>query len=93
MRPALTLTLAIAATIAAAAPALAVPACSGSFALSEERYTEEEINDFNMDLLRSIGVDVTRAEMWGGCIRVWVRGVDGLEEMQFFEPLNLRRVE
>lgn len=91
MRAALPLALALLA--AAAAPAMAVPACSGSFALSEERFTETQINDFNMDLLRSIGVDVTRAEIWSGCIRVWVRLPDGREEMQFYEPLNLRRVE
>lgn len=90
MRPALLLSLAIVA--ASAAPALAVPACSGSFALSEERFTEAQINEHNLSLLRSIGVDATRAEMWGGCIRAWVR-VGGREEMQFFEPLNLRRVE
>jgi hypothetical protein len=87
------LPLALVGLAAAATPALAVPACSGSFALSEERFTEAQINEFNMDLLRSIGVDVTRAEMWGGCIRVWVRTANGREEMQFYEPLNLRRVE
>ena len=86
-------TLALVCLAAAATPALAVPACSGSFALSEHRFTEAQINDFNMNLLRSIGVDVTRAEMWGGCIRVWVREADGREDMQFYEPLNLRRVE
>jgi len=31
--------------------------------------------------------------MWGGCIRAWVRLPGGSEEMQFFEPLNLRRVQ
>ena len=92
MRFALPLALAIFAIPAAATPALAA-ACSGSFALSAERYSEAQINEFNMDLLRSIGVDVTRAEMWGGCIRAWVRTADGREEMQFYEPLNLRRVE
>lgn len=87
------LPLALVFVAAAAAPALAVPACSGSFALSAERFTEAQINEFNLDLLRSIGVDATRAEIWGGCIRVWVRLEDGREEMQFYEPLNLRRVE
>jgi hypothetical protein len=93
MRPSLAFVLALAGLLSAAAPAMAVPACSGSFALSGEYYTEPQINDFNKDLLRSIGVDVTRAEIWGGCIRAWVRQPDGSEEMQFFEPLNLRRVE
>lgn len=85
--------LALAFLAAAAAPAMAVPACSGSFALSEERFTETQINDFNLDLLRSIGIDAVRAEIWGGCIRAWVRTADGREEMQFYEPLNLQRVE
>lgn len=91
MRPALPLAVILLA--AAAAPALAVPACSGSFALSLERHSEARVNEVNLDLLRSIGVDATRAEIWGGCIRAWVRTADGREEMQFFEPLNLRRVE
>ncbi|KRA42008.1 hypothetical protein ASD80_09785 [Devosia sp. Root635] len=85
--------LAFAILAAAAAPALAAPACSGSFGMDRDRYSEAEINAYNLDLLRSIGVDVTRAEMWGGCIRVWVRRADGREEMQFYEPSNLRRVE
>ncbi len=93
MRIALPLTLAIFAAAAITAPALAAPACSGSFVLSRERHTEAEINATNLDLLRSVGVDATRAEMWGGCIRAWVRTPGGREEMQFFEPLNLRRVE
>lgn len=91
MRPALPLAVILLA--AAASPAWAVPACSGSFALSLERYSETWVNELNLDLLRSIGVDATRAEIWGGCIRAWVRTADGREEMQFFEPLNLRRVE
>lgn len=91
MRPALPLAFAILA--AAAAPALAVPACSGSFALDREHFRESEINEYNLQLLQGIGVDATRAEMWGGCIRAFVRRADGTEEMQFFEPLNLHRVE
>ena len=91
MRMTLPLTLAFLA--AAATPALAVPVCSGSFALDMDYYTEAELNDFNLDLLRSIGVDAIRTEIWGGCIRAWVRLEDGREEMQFYEPLNLRRVE
>lgn len=85
--------LALALLAVSAAPALAVPACSGSFALSDARFTEAQINDFNLDLLRSIGIDAVRAEIWGGCIRAWVRLPDGREEMQFYEPLNLQRVE
>ena len=91
MRPAQLLAMVL--FTAAASPALAVPACSGSFALSLERHSEARVNEVNLDLLRSIGIDATRAEIWGGCIRAWVRTADGREEMQFFEPLNLRRVE
>ena len=75
------------------APAAAAPMCSGSFALNRAFHTEAAINAYNRDMLRSLGVDVTRAEIWSGCIRVWVRLADGREEMQFYEPLNFRRVE
>lgn len=87
-----TIALALLASVAMAAPALAA-ACSGSFALDKEWHTEQEINDYNQTLLRGIGVNVKRAEMWGGCIRAFVELPDGTEEMQFFEPLGLRRVE
>lgn len=87
------LPMALAFFAAAAAPALAVPACSGTFALDMDYYTEADLNEFNLTLLRSIGVDAVRAEIWGGCIRAFVRLPDGSEEMQFYEPLNLRRVE
>lgn len=87
-----TMALALMATVAMALPAAAA-ACSGSFALDREWHTEAEINEYNEILLRGIGVDVTRAEIWGGCIRAFVRQPDGSEEMQFFEPIGLRRVE
>ena len=87
-----TLALALMASAALAAPAMAA-ACSGSYALDREWHTEAEINEYNETLLRGIGVDVVRAETWGGCIRAFVRTEDGREEMQFFEPLNLRRVQ
>jgi hypothetical protein len=87
------LPLALAFVAATAAPALAVPACSGSFALDMDYFTEADLNEFNLDLLRSIGVDAVRAEIWGGCIRAFVRLPDGSEEMQFYEPIGLRRVE
>jgi hypothetical protein len=91
MRTILPLTLALLA--ATTAPVLAVPACSGSFALDMDYFTEADLNEFNLDLLRSVGVDAVRTEIWGGCIRAFVRLPDGSEEMQFYEPLNLRRVE
>jgi len=87
-----TIALSLAALALSCAPALAA-ACSGSFALDKEYYSERDINDYNMSLLQGRGVDVTRAEMWGGCIRAWVPTADGREEMQFYEPLTMRRVE
>jgi len=87
-----TIALSLAALALMSAPALAA-ACSGSFALDKKYYSERNMNEYNMSLLQGRGVDVTRAEMWGGCIRAWVRLPNGQEEMQFFEPLTLRRVE
>lgn len=91
MRPALPLAFALIAAMAS--PALAAPICSGTFGLDPEIFSEAEINDFNFDLLRSRGVNVTRTEMWGGCIRAFVRQADGREAMEFYDPMTLRRVE
>ena len=49
-------------------------------------------NDFNLMHLRRMGVDATRAEIWGGCIRAFVRRPGGGEEMQFFHPDTFERV-
>jgi hypothetical protein len=76
-----------------ATPSLAAPICSGSFGLSRELYSEEDINDYNYNMLRGKGVDVISAEIWGGCIRAFVRQADGREVMEFYEPTNFRRVE
>ena len=86
-----TIALALAATTLMAAPVMAA-ACSGSFALDMDWYTEAQLNEYNLNLLRGKGVDAARAEIWGGCIRAWVR-VDGREEMQLNEPMGLRRVQ
>ncbi|MHA6729258.1 hypothetical protein [Devosia sp. A369] len=75
------------------APALAAPICSGSFALSKDLHSEADINAYNLRTLQSRGIDATASEIWGGCIRAWVRGPDGSQQMQFFEPLNFQRVE
>jgi hypothetical protein len=82
----------VALAVIASAPAMAAPICSGSFGLPREFYSESDINDYNQQMLRSYGVDASRVEIWGGCIRAYVRQPDGTEEMQFFEPLNFRRV-
>ncbi|SEP86630.1 hypothetical protein SAMN05428969_1263 [Devosia sp. YR412] len=76
-----------------AAPAVAAPICSGSFGLDREIFSEEELNEYNYNILRSNGVNVIRAEVWGGCIRAFVRLEDGSEQMQFFDPQGFRRVE
>lgn len=76
-----------------AAPAAAAPICSGSFGLDLEIYSEADLNDYNYNILRGNGVDVVRTEIWGGCIRAFVRLEDGSEQMQFFDPQGFRRVE
>jgi hypothetical protein len=90
MKKSLLVGIAIAAI--ASAPAMAAPICSGTFSLPRDLYSEADINDYNQQMLRSYGVDATRVEIWSGCIRAYVRQPDGTEEMQFFEPLNFRRV-
>ncbi len=82
----------VALAVIASTSAIAAPICSGSFALPRELYSETDINNYNKQVLRSYGVDATRVEIWSGCIRAFVRLPDGSEEMQFFEPLNFRRV-
>ncbi|NMA98351.1 MAG: hypothetical protein GX970_09635 [Phyllobacteriaceae bacterium] len=55
-------------------------------------FTEEERSRFDLMQLRQMGVDATRVEMWGGCIRAYVRKPGGGEEMQFFHPDSYERV-
>jgi hypothetical protein len=51
-------------------------------------------NRLNVMRLRSIGVDATSAEYWGGCIKAFVRNPDGVgEHMEFFMPGSLQRVD
>jgi hypothetical protein len=91
MNKSIALGLALSALLAT--PTLAAPICSGTFGLSRELYSEDDINDYNYSMLRSKGVDVVRAEIWGGCIRAFVIQADGREQMEFYEPTNFRRVE
>jgi hypothetical protein len=58
-----------------------------------EAWTEEDRNRFDLMQLRQMGVDATRVEQWGGCIRAFVRKPGGGEEMQFFHPDTFERVE
>lgn len=55
-------------------------------------FTTEERDRFNLMQLRQMGVDATRAEMWGGCVRAFVRKPGGGEEMQLFHPDTFERV-
>ncbi|WIY53383.1 hypothetical protein O9Z70_02265 [Devosia sp. YIM 151766] len=55
-------------------------------------FTQDERDRFNLMQLRQMGVDASRAEMWGGCIRAFVRKPGGGEEMQFFHPDTFERV-
>ncbi|ODT72035.1 MAG: hypothetical protein ABS75_06085 [Pelagibacterium sp. SCN 63-23] len=64
---------------------------SFGFSIGDE-FTQEERNRFNLMQLRQMGVDATSAEMWGGCIRAYVRKPEGGEEMQFFHPQSFERV-
>lgn len=68
------------------------PGVSISFGVTlGDKFSESDQNDFNLMRLRRMGVDATRAEMWGGCIRAFVRTPSG-EEMQFFHPQSFERV-
>lgn len=99
MRPFLPLALAVA--LAGAAPAFAVPVCSGgdgavrlSFGFSiGGPFSESETNEMELNLLRSRGIKATRTERWGGCIRAWAVQPNGREVMEFYDPDTLRRVE
>ncbi|MFD1253029.1 hypothetical protein DEVEQU_02471 [Devosia equisanguinis] len=55
-------------------------------------FTEADRNEFYMLRLRGMGVDATSVEMWGGCVRAFVRKPGGGEEMQLFHPQSLERV-
>lgn len=83
------LAIAVAFTSTAQASASCYAARPGvhvSFGFSVGKFTEEERDRFNLMQLRQMGVDATRAEMWGGCIRAFVRKPGGGEEMQLFHP-------
>lgn len=55
-------------------------------------FTESDRNELNLLQLRSMGVDAVSVEMWGGCIRAFVRKPGGGEEMQLFHPQSFERV-
>ncbi len=69
------------------------PGAHVSFGISiGGEFTQEQKDRFTLMELQRMGVDATRVEMWGGCIRAFVRKPGGGEEMQFFHPQSLERV-
>ena len=91
----LVLTLALAGGAQAATAECLVPrpgvSISFGFSIGSE-FTESERNESNLRTLQRMGVDATAAEMWGGCIRAFVRKPGGGEEMQFFHPDTFERI-
>jgi hypothetical protein len=56
-------------------------------------FSEQDRNELDRLRLRREGVDATRVERWAGCLRAFVRTPDGGQEMQFFDPRSLRRLQ
>lgn len=95
-----TLIIALGLSLAASMPAAAAMCQDGrpgmvvTFGIHVgEPFTESEKANFDLMRLRQAGVDATSVEYWSGCIRAYVRKPGGGEEMQFFDPVTLRRVE
>lgn len=57
-----------------------------------DSHDEEDRNRLDLMALRQMGVDATRVERWGSCLRAYVRKPEGGEEMQYFNPGSYRRV-
>lgn len=64
-----------------------------SFGVEFGKITESDRNEMALNRLRQMGVDATRVEQWGGCLRAFVRKPGGGEEMQYFDPSSYRRVQ
>jgi len=87
----------LSATPALAANCHALPGSGGislglRFSFGED-FTEADRSQFDLMTLRRLGIDATRAERWGGCIRAYVRGPDGRERMEFYNPNTFERVD
>jgi hypothetical protein len=90
-------------SLAAVTPAYAVfctgPGASPPYAFDFPRHDHDtrdsqRQNEINLMRLRSIGVDATSVELWGGCLKAFVRNPDGRgEHMEFFMPGSLQRVD
>lgn len=86
--------------IGATVPALAVNCSSGGSGLRfgfgftfGKEMTETDKAEFAMMELRQRGVDATRVEFWGTCLRAFVRQPGGRETMEFYDPETLERVQ
>ena len=65
-----------------------------TFGFEQGEFNEEEQqNRLDLMALRQLGVDATRVERWGSCVRAFVRKPEGGEEMQYFNPGSYRRVQ
>ncbi|UYN99456.1 MAG: hypothetical protein KIT02_16355 [Devosia sp.] len=93
------LVLASALVFLASVPAMAGPLCLGrggahiSFGISIGEFSESERNEFYLMRLKQRGVDATDVRTWGECLQVFVRKPGGGEEMQYFDPSTLERVQ
>lgn len=94
------LVLASALVVLTAVPAAAGPLCLGrgsgahvSFGFSIGEFSESERNEFYLMRLKRLGVDATDVRTWGECLQVFVRKPGGGEEMQYFDPSTLERVQ
>ena len=79
-----------------ASAAYAVPMCDGpNFAEKDAMgnfvYSEDQESQIAEQKLHSMGIDANNTRFWNGCIQTFVN-VDGRDEMQFYDPNNLRRV-
>jgi hypothetical protein len=59
-----------------------------------EPFTEDEEMQFAQMRLEAKGYDVVRTELWGSCIRAFIRNRDGSgTHMEFFDPDTLEPVD
>jgi hypothetical protein len=95
------LILSLACMLAIATPALAAgcydvgsgPSISFEFHFGDE-FSEDDRTEFLLMELQRRGVDATSAEIWGGCVRAFVRDSDGSGvHMEYFNSRTLEPVD
>lgn len=79
---------------AAPASARGLSSCTMTSALSSPYHwiVEQALDDAKRDLRRR-GVNTERVEIWGGCLRAFVKLPDGRTVNRFFDPWTLQPVE